>query len=61
MVKTGVGSDMSLARKLLISAVCIWLFFMLELVINFILAFDVSSFGESIWFRLGDLSLNFFV
>ncbi len=60
VVKTGAGSDMGLAKKLLISAICIWLFFILELVINFIVVFDITSFSESIWIRLGDLILNFF-
>ncbi len=58
IVKTGTGSDMSLAKKLLISAVCIWLFFMLELIINLLFTFKLVVFTP--WWRSFDLALNCF-
>ena len=58
VVKTGAGSDMSLARRLLVSAVCIWLFFILELLINLMFTFEWVQFDA--WWRSFDLGLNVF-
>ena len=58
VVKTGAGSDMSLAKKLLVSAVCIWLFFILELVINLMFTFNWVDFNP--YWRSFDLGLNVF-
>ena len=56
VVKSGAGSDMSLAHKLMLSALCIWLFFVCELALNLLFALDAIELTP--WWRAADLTLN---